>query len=83
MPRPKKLTPSYLLHSASGRGRAVWTDFAGIRRQRLLPGLHNSTESRTAFAQFQLELATSPGFTGSSERGGSLSVAELLQAYLR
>jgi integrase len=83
MPRPKKLTPSYLPHTASGRGRAVWTDFAGIRRQRLLPGLHNSDESRTAFAQLQLELATSPGAMALPKGPRRLSVSEVLLTYLQ
>jgi hypothetical protein len=82
MPRPKKATPSYLLHAASGRGRAVWTDLPGIRRERLHPGLHNSPESLTAFAQFQLEIAASPT-AGVAVDSSRISVAETLLAYLR
>ena len=57
MPASRKLTPSYLQHRQSGRGRAVWTDATGRRRERLLPGLFNSQESRTAFAKLQLPVA--------------------------
>ena len=60
MSTKRKPTPSYLHHKQSGRGRAVWTDTAGIRQQKLLPGAYDSEESRTAFARLQLELAASP-----------------------
>jgi integrase len=74
-------TPSYLLHKQSGRARAVWTDATGIRQQKLLPGDHDSTESRTAFAKLQLELETSP----LRQPGGGrteVSVNVLLLAFL-
>src|SRR5437764_129649 len=48
--------PSYRPHNQSGRARAVWTDPTGGRHQKLLPGTYDSSESRTAFAQLQLEL---------------------------
>jgi hypothetical protein len=59
MARPRKTTPSYLLHHQSGKARAVWSDSTGERYFRMLPGMFNSAESRTAFARLQLELETS------------------------
>ncbi len=56
MARPRNSIPSYLHHQATGRGRTVWTDPAGIRRERLLPGLYNSKESKAAHAKLLLEL---------------------------
>ena len=56
MPPTRKPVPSYLVHKQSGRGRAVWYDSSGTRRQKLLPGWFNASESRTAFARLQLEL---------------------------
>jgi integrase len=76
----RKSIPSYVLHKQSGRGRVVWYDSAGTRRQRLLPGAFNSPESRTALARFQLELETSPVAAVSDPTG--LTLAELLSAYL-
>ena len=55
MPRPRKSIPSYLPHAQSGRARAVWTDRAGTRQFRMLPGAYDSPESRTAFAALLLE----------------------------
>jgi hypothetical protein len=60
MPPRRKPTPSYLHHSQSGRARAVWTDSAGTRHFRMLPGPFDSPESRTAFARLQLELEAAP-----------------------
>ncbi|MFO0798099.1 MAG: hypothetical protein U0804_11540 [Gemmataceae bacterium] len=37
-----------MLHQQSGRGRLRWTDAAGIRPQKLLPGPFNSPESLVA-----------------------------------
>ena len=73
MPAPKKITPSYLRHSQSGRARAVWTDRLGNRHDRLLPGPFDSPESRTAFAKLLLELEAAPAV---------LTMAELLLAFL-
>jgi hypothetical protein len=52
--RSRNLTPSYLLHQQSGRGRLVWSDALGIRHERLLPGAFNSTESLTAKARLEI-----------------------------
>lgn len=60
MPRPRNLVPAYLKHKQSGRGRLVWTDSAGLRRQELLPGPFGSAESLAAKARRELELTTSP-----------------------
>ncbi|MBP3957173.1 site-specific integrase [Gemmata sp. G18] len=56
----RKPTPSYLLHKQSERARAVWTDSTGTRQQKLLPGLFDSPESRSAFARLLLELEVAP-----------------------
>lgn len=80
MPRSRKPTPSYLPHNQSGRGRAVWTDPAGVRHQQLLPGPFDSPESRTAFARLQLELETAPYRPRPADPDG-ITVNELLAAY--
>ncbi|MDY3563007.1 hypothetical protein R5W23_004490 [Gemmata sp. JC673] len=67
MSAKRKPTPSYLLHKQSGRARAVWTDATGIRQQKLLPGLYDSPESRTAFAQLQLEIAAHPHYSAQAK----------------
>ncbi len=77
----RKPTPSYLPHSQSGRARAVWTDSAGERHQRLLPGPFDSAESRTAFARLQLELASAP-LARPVEGTAGVSVNEVLLAFL-
>ena len=76
----RKPTPSYLFHKQSGRARAVWTDTAGTRQQKLLPGEYDSPESRTAFARLQLEHETSPVAVVATPNG--ISVNELLLAYI-
>ena len=80
MPRPRNLTPTYTQHKQSGRGRLIWTDTAGIRREKLLPGAYGSEESLAAKARLELELATSP--TRSPVDPTDITVAELLAAYL-
>ena len=80
MPAPRSPVPSYIPHKQSGRGRATWTDALGVPRQRLLPGLFNSTESLQAFARLQLELTTNPAATTFTRDG--LTVVEVLAAYL-
>ena len=79
MARSRNPLPSYLPHKQSGKGRIVWTDALGVRRFEMLPGPFNSAESKTAFAQRQLELATAP--VAVSEPNG-ITVNELLVAYL-
>jgi hypothetical protein len=81
MPRPRKLTPSYLEHKQTGRGRLVWTDHAGVRHEKLLPGAFGSPDSLSAKAQLELELAASPTRSLDADRR-RISVAELLLAYL-
>lgn len=76
----RKPTPSYVPHKQSGRARAVWTDIAGVRRQKLLPGKCDSPESLAAFARLQLELATTP--SASIDDPISISVNEMLLAFL-
>ncbi|WP_439621829.1 tyrosine-type recombinase/integrase [Gemmata sp.] len=83
MPRPKSLTPQYIRHSASGRGRFVWTDPAGTRHDKLLPGEFNGQESRTAFTKMMLEWQASPSGAAPAAGGRpALSVAEVLVRYL-
>jgi len=60
LPRHHRLTPSYLKHMQTGRGRLVWTDHTGTRHERLLPGAFGSPESLQAKAALELEIATSP-----------------------
>jgi integrase len=78
--RKRKLTPSYLEHKQSGRGRLVWTDHLGNRQQKLLPGAYNSPESLAAKARLELELATSPAGALSDKQ--DISVAEVMLAFL-
>lgn len=80
MPREKSETPSYLRHS-SGKARACWTDYLGIRRETLLPGKYGSQESKTAYSRLVLELATAPNI--HLARQGGLTVAELLVLFLK
>ena len=80
MARSRNLTPSYLLHSASGRARLKWTDRSGVRQERLLPGKFGSPESLAAKARLELEIASSP--TGSLASPDNLTLAELFAAYL-
>lgn len=79
MPRIRKLTPRYLEHKASGRGRAIWTDANGLRAERLLPGPFGSKESKTAFARLQLEIETSPAAVIAEK---DIAVSEVLAAHL-
>jgi integrase len=81
MPAHRRPTPSYLLHSQSGRARAVWTDRTGVRHFRLLPGPYDSQESREAFARLQLELEAVPHAVQTPEPE-ALTVAELLVAFM-
>jgi integrase len=81
MPRPRKSIPSYLLHTQSGKARAVWTDRAGTRQFRMLPGAFDSDESRAAFATLLLELEAAPHQPPAAEPTG-VSMAEVLLAYL-
>ena len=79
MPRPRKLTPSYLRH-ASGQGRLVWTDSRGLRQFRMLPGPFGSAESLAAKARLELELATSAASVAVADPT-SITINEMLLAY--
>jgi hypothetical protein len=68
-------------HKQSGRARALWTDYTGTRQQKLLPGLYDSAESRTAFARLCLELQTAPLQTPNVQPAG-LSLNEVLLAFM-
>ena len=74
----RKSIPSYLLHTQTGRARAVWTA-SGIRQFRMLPGPFNSAESRAAFRTLLLEVESSP--LPSMETEGT-TIADLLLAYM-
>lgn len=76
----RKSIPSYLPHKQSGRARAVWTDPAGNRRDRLLPGAFGSSESRAAYRRLLLELESSPHQVESAP--DTISISELLLAYI-
>ncbi|MFO0806223.1 MAG: site-specific integrase [Gemmataceae bacterium] len=78
MARSRNPVPSYLPHKQRGKARAVWTDSAGVRQYRLLPGAYNSKESKEAFARLQLELAAAAP-AAASESG---AVSELFLAFL-
>src|SRR5947209_13306661 len=82
MPRPRKSIPSYLPHAQSGRARAVWTDRAGTRQFRLLPGAFDSPESRAAFAALLLEREAAPHHAPAAANPNGITLAELLLAYL-
>ena len=79
MPRPKNAFPSYQKQT-NGRARAIWTDPAGVRHFRAMPGLFDSPESRTAFARLQLELAESP--TAHAANSDGIRVVGVLLAYV-
>src|ERR1700722_18184216 len=79
MSRPRKSLPSYLEHKRSGKGRLVWTDTLGIRHEKLLPGLYQSSKSLAAKARLELELATSP--TQSAANQTSITVNEVLLSF--
>ena len=81
MSKRRNPTPSYLFHRQSGRARAVWTDTAGVRQQKLLPGAYDSQESRTAFARLQLELEAAPHHR--PDGAPDVSANEVLLAFLR
>ena len=72
MPRSRKLTPSYLPHKQSGRGRAVWTDAAGVRHEQLLPGPFDSRASPRSTPGAGGPAAT-PARCGSARRIGRSS----------
>lgn len=79
MAHPKNPAPTYALHKASGRGRLIWTDAIGVRREKLLPGLFNSPESLHAKARLELEIATSSMWGTAAD--GAISVAEVLAVF--
>lgn len=80
MPRPRKVTPRYLKHKKSGRGRLVWTDAVGGRHDKLLPGAFESPESLKAKARLELELTNSP--TRNLAVADAVTVAEVLLAFM-
>src|SRR6185312_3541871 len=80
MSRPKNAVPSYSKHN-SGHGRARWTDAAGVRRERILPGPFDSPESKTAFARLVLEIETAPHRVNRPDPA-AIGVNEVLEAYM-
>ncbi len=81
MPRPKNPLPTYLRHP-SGRARVAWTDPAGTRRFKLLPGSYDSAESRAAYRAFLAEFEAAPHAAARPDPTG-LTLNELMLAYLR
>jgi integrase len=77
---PRKLVPSYLKHKQSGRARAVWTDQAGVRHNKLLPGEHDSAESKAAYVKLVAECAAASAVTDAPPN--VITVNEVLLAYL-
>lgn len=80
MSRPRNATPTYILHTKSGRARLQWYDATGLRREKLLPGPFGSAESLTAKARLELEIASSA--TATVTPTDDVTVAEVLVAYL-
>lgn len=80
MSRPRNSVPSYLRH-ASGRARVAWTDPAGTRCFRMLPGLYDSPESKAAYRAFLAELDVAPHRALADDTAG-VTVNEVLLAYL-
>ncbi len=81
MARPRKATPTYSLHKATGRGRATWCDLTGARQERLMPGGYDSPESKEAFGKLVVELVASatkvPGTAPPD-----ITLSEVLLAFL-
>jgi hypothetical protein len=84
MARPRNSLPSYHPHTKTGRARAVWTDSAGTRHFRLLPGPFDSPESKAAFAALVLEIEAAPHAAAAvaTPAPAGITIAELLLAYL-
>jgi integrase len=82
MPRKRNPIPSYLLHTQTGRARAVWSDQTGRRRFQMLPGAYDSPESRNAFTALLLEQQAAPHRVATPDRGGP-TMAELLLRYFK
>lgn len=66
MARPRKSASSYLLHSATGQARAVWTDVDSVGHRKLLPGPSDSEESDAPFGRLRLRVKTAPGPVSSA-----------------
>jgi len=81
MSRQKSTVPTYRLHRASGRARVAWTDAAGTRHDRTLPGLFNSVESKAAYRKIILELEAAPLTTANGPNPTGLTLAMLLLAF--
>lgn len=81
MSRTRNITPAYIPHAKSGRGRLQWYDATGTRREKLLPGPFGSPESLAAKARLELEIATSP-VLATVDDPAAITVAEVLVAYL-
>jgi hypothetical protein len=73
---PKK-NPSYRLHKPSGQ--AIVT----LNGRDFYLGQWNSAESRTEFERLLAEWLSNSHQLPTASRGGSLTIAELLAAYLR
>lgn len=81
MGRRRDLSPRYLEHKQSGRGRAVWYDAAGTYHDVLLPGPFQSRESLDAYGRLMRDMVLAPAPAVVGGRVG-LTVVEVLAAYL-
>lgn len=83
MARPFNSTPSYLLHSRSGKARVVVYDHTGARKEILLPGLFESAESRQEYDRLCATLRTHGGrLPAPAVAPSDLTVAELVLRYM-
>ena len=82
MPRPRNPVPSYRLHKSSGLA-VVTIPLTDGRRRDVLLGPYDSPESKAEYARVVSEWQTSGGRSaGTATAAGSLSVNDLLLAYL-
>lgn len=82
MSRPRNTVPTYQLHS-SGRARVRYYDSAGKRCELILPGKFGSKESKNAYAELVKRLETGAGIIHNSSPTPDITVAELVEKYLR
>jgi integrase len=81
MSRPRVPKLKYRRDRRTGRGRAVWKDHSGGWHRKTLPGLFKTPESLTAFED--LKLAVKASATGTAPKKPPLTMAGLLEAYLK
>src|SRR5687768_4503298 len=82
MARHRKSLPSYQRHS-SGRARVRPYDSSGKRIELILPGEFGSKESKQAYRDLLRRLDAGGGTLPPSAATDDLSIAELVEKYLR